>query len=70
MGFIFVFVYCNICFAWNGYQSKSVFQEQFIKAVRIVLKMQVIEICNIYLKLAFINMQLKIADMWDMMLYN
>jgi len=46
------------------------FQTQFIQAVCILLKMQVVEICNIYLKPVFINMQLKITDMWDMMLYN
>jgi len=46
------------------------FQVQFIQAVCILLKMQVVEICNIYLKPVFINMQLQITDMWDMMLYN
>ena len=46
------------------------FQTQFIQAVHVLLKMQVVEICNIYLQPVFINMQLKITDMWDMMLYN
>jgi len=40
-----------------------VFQTQFIQAVRILIKMQVVEICNIYLKPVFINMHLKITDM-------
>jgi len=54
----------------TGIRESQVFQTQFIQQVCILLKMQVVEICNIYLKPGFINMQLKITDMWDRMLYN